>query len=111
MAGGGCRPGPGAAWVTVSPANPSRVWALIEAEDGGVYRSDDAGATWKRNNERRLRQRACYTHIFADPKNADSMYVSTPATGRRTAGARSTRSACRTATTMTSGSHRTTRCA
>src|SRR5258708_37137733 len=40
-------------------SNPSRVWALIEAEDGGVYRSDDAGATWKRtNNERRLRQRS-----------------------------------------------------
>ena len=53
------------------------MWALIEAEDGGVFRSDDAGATWKRtNNERRLRQRAWYyTHIFADPKNADSVYV------------------------------------
>ncbi|HEV7501574.1 MAG TPA: glycosyl hydrolase, partial [Vicinamibacteria bacterium] len=78
MAGEGLPKGPwGRVGVTVSPANPSRVWALIEAEDGGVYRSDDAGATWKRtNNERRLRQRAWYyTHIFADPKNADSMYV------------------------------------
>jgi photosystem II stability/assembly factor-like uncharacterized protein len=78
IAGEGLPKGPwGRAGVTVSPANPSRVWALIEAEDGGVYRSDDGGATWKRtNNERRLRQRAWYyTHIFADPKNADSLYV------------------------------------
>jgi photosystem II stability/assembly factor-like uncharacterized protein len=63
--------------VAISPANPNRVWALIEAEDGGVYRSDDAGRTWKKlNDERRLRQRAWYyTHIFADPKNADSVFV------------------------------------
>jgi photosystem II stability/assembly factor-like uncharacterized protein len=78
IAGEGLPKGPwGRVGVTVSPANPSRLWALIEAEDGGVYRSDDAGATWTRtNNERRLRQRAWYyTHVFADPKNADSMYV------------------------------------
>jgi photosystem II stability/assembly factor-like uncharacterized protein len=63
--------------LAVSPANPSRVWAMIEAEDGGLYRSDDAGKTWRRTNEeRKLRQRAWYySHIFADPKNADSVYV------------------------------------
>ena len=63
--------------VTVSPANANRVWAIIEAEDGGVFRSDDAGRTWRKTNEERnLRQRAWYyTHIFADPKNAESVYV------------------------------------
>jgi photosystem II stability/assembly factor-like uncharacterized protein len=63
--------------VTVSPANPNRVWAIVEAEDGGVFRSDDAGRTWRKTNEeRRLRQRAWYyTHIYADPRNADAMYV------------------------------------
>ena len=63
--------------VTVSPANPNRVWAIIEAEDGGVFRSDDAGKTWRKTNEeRRLRQRAWYyTHIYADPKNPESLYV------------------------------------
>ena len=30
--------------VTVSPVNSDRVWALVEAEDGGVFRSDDGGA-------------------------------------------------------------------
>lgn len=63
--------------ITVSPANPERLWAIIEAEDGGVFRSDNGGRTWtKVNEERRLRQRAWYyTRIYADPKNADTMYV------------------------------------
>jgi photosystem II stability/assembly factor-like uncharacterized protein len=63
--------------ITVSPANPERIWAIIEAEDGGVFRSDNAGRTWtKVNEERRLRQRAWYyTRIYADSKNADTVYV------------------------------------
>jgi photosystem II stability/assembly factor-like uncharacterized protein len=63
--------------ITVSPANSDRVWAIVEAEDGGVFRSDNAGRTWTRvNEERRLRQRAWYyTRIYADPKNADTVYV------------------------------------
>jgi len=63
--------------VTVSPAQPDRVWAIVEAEDGGVFRSDDGGGTWaKLNEDRRLRQRAWYySRIYADPKNADSVYV------------------------------------
>ena len=45
--------------------------------NGGVFRSDDAGATWTKTNEdRKLRQRAFYyTHIFADPKDKDSVYA------------------------------------
>jgi len=63
--------------ITVSPANPKRVWALVEAEEGGVYRSDDGGETWERtNDERKLRQRAWYyTRIFADPKDENGVYV------------------------------------
>lgn len=63
--------------VAVSPADSSRVYALIEAEKGGLYRSDDAGGSWARVNEdHRFRQRAWYfTHVFADPKNADFVYV------------------------------------
>jgi photosystem II stability/assembly factor-like uncharacterized protein len=63
--------------VTVSPADASRVYAVIEAEDGGVFRSDDAGKSWRRVSEdRNLRQRAWYyTHIYADPKSADTLYV------------------------------------
>jgi photosystem II stability/assembly factor-like uncharacterized protein len=63
--------------VTVSGANHDRVWAIVEAEDGGVFRSDDGGATWRRlNEERNLRQRAWYyTHIHADPKDPETVYV------------------------------------
>jgi photosystem II stability/assembly factor-like uncharacterized protein len=67
----------GRAGVAVSGANSARVFAMIEAEDGGLYRSDDAGRTWRRVNEdRNLRQRAWYyTHVYADPRNADGVYV------------------------------------
>ena len=63
--------------VSVSPARPERVFAVIEAEEGGLFRSDDAGATWQRTSEdRRLRQRAWYyTHVYADPKEPDTVYV------------------------------------
>lgn len=63
--------------VSVSGANSDRVYALIEADEGGLYRSDDGGEHWARvNEEQRLRQRAWYfTHIFADPKNVDTVYM------------------------------------
>ena len=62
--------------VTVSP-NPNRVWALIEAEKGGLYRSDDGGEKWNLvNDDRRFRQRAWYyTHVFADPKSPETVYI------------------------------------
>lgn len=67
----------GISGITVSPANPERVWAIIEAEEGGVFRSENGGRTWTRvNDERRLRQRAWYySRIYADPKSADTVYV------------------------------------
>ncbi len=62
--------------VTLSPADPNRVWAIVEANDGGLYRSDDGGNNWKLvNNERKLRQRAFYySRIVADPLNKDAIY-------------------------------------
>jgi photosystem II stability/assembly factor-like uncharacterized protein len=63
--------------VSVSGADSSRVYAIIENENGGVFVSDDAGGTWQRTNEdRNLRQRAFYyTHIHADPVDKDTVYV------------------------------------
>ena len=63
--------------VTVSPAKSERVWALVEAEEGGVFRSDDAGTTFRRiNKERGLQRRPWYyMHIFADPKDENTVYM------------------------------------
>lgn len=74
--------------VTVSPANPERVFAIMEAEDGGVFRSDNGGRTWTKVNENRgLRQRAWYySRIYADPKNADTVYVLNVAFAKSTDG-------------------------
>ncbi|MCA6397283.1 MAG: glycosyl hydrolase [Cytophagales bacterium] len=62
--------------ITVSPTDNKRLWAIVEANDGGVYRSDDAGATWKKtNDERKLRQRAFYySRIYADPFDRETVY-------------------------------------
>ncbi len=63
--------------VTVSGANSNRVWAVIEAEKGGIYRSDDGGDSWRlMTDDHRFRQRAWYySHIFADPKSAETVYI------------------------------------
>ena len=63
--------------VTVSPTNPENVYAIVEAEEGGVFRSRDGGRTWTKTNEDRgLRQRAWYySRIYADPKDEEAVYV------------------------------------
>lgn len=62
--------------ITVSPVDNKRLWAIIEANEGGVYRSDDAGGTWKKMNEdNKLRQRAFYfSRIYADPVDRETVY-------------------------------------
>lgn len=62
--------------ITVSPANSDRLWAIVEANEGGVFRSDDGGWTWMQvNNERKLRQRAFYySRIYADPWDPETVY-------------------------------------
>jgi photosystem II stability/assembly factor-like uncharacterized protein len=63
--------------IAVSGADPNRIYAIIEAKEGGLYRSDDAGQHWSRINEDgRFRQRAWYfSNVYADPKSADTVYL------------------------------------
>jgi photosystem II stability/assembly factor-like uncharacterized protein len=88
--------------IAVSPSNPNRLWAVVdhvgravararngpadasapETPKGGVYLSDDAGATWKTvNNENRLWGRGWYfAGVAVDPLNPDRAYVINTAT-------------------------------
>ena len=65
--------------VSVSPARPNRLWAIVEAEGdkSGVYRSDDRGANWEHLTDNRdlLNRPWYYLHIFADPQDPDTVYV------------------------------------
>ncbi len=63
--------------VSISAADPNRYFAIVEAKNGGVFRSDDAGLTWqKMNTESDLRQRAWYySKIFTDPTDKNTLYV------------------------------------
>ena len=69
--------------LAASPARAGRVYAIIEAHDkdgadaGGLYRSDDWGESWERlNPDADLRRRPWYyMHIYADPRDADTVWV------------------------------------
>jgi photosystem II stability/assembly factor-like uncharacterized protein len=73
--------------VNVAPtADPNRVYAMIEAKKGGLYRTDDGGRSWKLvNDKNQYRQRAWYFNtVFADPRNPDTVYVLNTALYRST---------------------------
>ena len=67
----------GISGIAVSPTNNKNIYAIIEAEEGGVFRSRDGGETWSNvNDDRNMRQRAWYyTRIYADPTDEESLYV------------------------------------
>jgi photosystem II stability/assembly factor-like uncharacterized protein len=69
----------GKAGISVSRANPERVFAVIEAEGekGGVYRSDDAGKKWTQVNKDRINitRSWYYMEIFTDTQNENIVYV------------------------------------
>ena len=59
-----------------SPAERGRVYALVEAENSAVLRSDDSGESWvKTNEEHDIAERPFYyTEVAADPENAERVY-------------------------------------
>jgi photosystem II stability/assembly factor-like uncharacterized protein len=73
--------------VNVAPTtDPNRVYAMIEAQKGGLYRTDDGGKSWKLiNDKNQYRQRAWYFNtVFADPKTPDTVFVLNTALYRST---------------------------
>src|SRR4051812_26055311 len=62
--------------VAVAPSDGRRVYALIEAEKGGLFRSDDGGESWElASGSRALRQRAWYYSTLAvHPTNPNEVW-------------------------------------
>jgi photosystem II stability/assembly factor-like uncharacterized protein len=62
--------------VAVSGADSNRVYAMIEAKENALYRSDDGGQNWQMVNNEPIWVRPWYgNHVFADSKNPDVVYI------------------------------------
>ncbi len=63
----------------VSPADPNRVYSLVEAPvgQGGLYRSNDSGETWTLISSKKdlLDRPFYYCNVDVNPKNPDAIYV------------------------------------
>ncbi len=73
----------------ISNSNPKRIFATVDArEQGGVYRSDDAGESWKLvSTEPRVWGRGSdFAEIRVHPKNPDVVYAANTAAYRSTDG-------------------------
>ena len=60
--------------LAISRKDPRVLYALVEHKDGGTFRSDDAGSTWRKVNALNPRP-MYYSKIFVDPTDHDRVYV------------------------------------
>jgi len=76
--------------IGLAPSNPQRMYAWVTAsrEFTGIYRSDDAGASWTRvNDEARVSGRGeDFANVRVDPKNPDIVYAANTSTYKSTDG-------------------------
>lgn len=78
LTGGGLPAGiTGRIGLAIAPSNPRRVYAVIEARGGILWRSDDRGNAWRMVSRNTLvDQRPFYfSHIAVDPKNQNHVYA------------------------------------
>ena len=75
--------------VAVAPGG-ERVYAIIAAEkEGGLFRSDDGGASWRRiTTDRRIQGSGYFSKVFLDPHHPDIVYVAQTSLYRSTDGGR-----------------------
>jgi photosystem II stability/assembly factor-like uncharacterized protein len=64
--------------IAIAPTNANLIYAIVDAKEGGLYRSDDAGATWhKTSDDKRIWSRGWYfSNVVVDPSNPEIVYVS-----------------------------------
>jgi len=70
--------------IGIAPSDPRRMYALVDAKEGGLFRSEDAGASWQRvNHEERIWGRGSdFACVRVDPKDKDVVYVANTSTYR-----------------------------
>src|SRR4029453_5106529 len=63
--------------LAIAPSRPQRIYAIVDAKEGGLYRSDDAGATWtKMSGDTRIWFRGWYFEkVSVGPTNPDIVFV------------------------------------
>lgn len=77
LSGNGLPAAPKRIGLTTSPAKPARVYALVDGDEGGLYRSDDRGGHFaKISSDKRIYNRGWYFgEVTADPSNADRLWM------------------------------------
>jgi photosystem II stability/assembly factor-like uncharacterized protein len=77
--------------IAVAPTNPKLVYAIVDAKEGGLYRSEDAGASWKKmSDEQRIWGRGWYfCNVVVDPRDSETLYVSNTSVYRSKDGGKS----------------------
>ncbi|MBV8244863.1 MAG: glycoside hydrolase [Candidatus Eremiobacteraeota bacterium] len=81
--------GVGRIGISVAPSDPQRIYAQVDSpRKGGLYRSDDAGTTWRRvNDDERISGRGDdFAGVAVDPSDPNRVYVANTSTYRSTDG-------------------------
>ena len=60
--------------MAIAPSQPATVYAIVEAKEGGVFRSDDRGSSWRRQAPLNPRP-MYYSQVRVDPTHPDRVWI------------------------------------
>ena len=60
--------------IAIAPSQPSTIYAVIESRNGGVFRSDDRGSTWRRQSSTNPRP-MYYSQLRVHPAHPDRVWM------------------------------------